>query len=102
MGGLGIRGGAEKLGLRRCPFPDGSIGEDMESCNIKSLYIPKHGELTTSYWAALTEKAPSPHPGRRRAVLAESRAQGPGPEAALAAPAAPGPAAGGWECGRAP
>lgn len=66
------------------------------------VYIPKHGELTTSYWAALTEKAPSPHLGRRRAVLAESRARGPGPKAALAAPAAPGPAAGGWECGCAP
>ena len=102
MGRLGIKRGARKLGLGSCPFPDGSIWEDVESCNIKSLYIPKHGELTTSYWAALTEKAPSPHPGRRRAVLAESRAQGPGPEAALAAPAAAGPAAGGWECGCAP
>lgn len=26
----------------------------MESCNIKALPIPKHWELTVSYWAAQT------------------------------------------------
>lgn len=98
---LGVKGGAKKLELGRSPLPNGSVFTEKTGNHSHQVlaHFQAQGAQELFLGSPNCERAPLPHAGRQRVVHAEARAQGPGPPAALAAPAAPGPAAGGWECG---